>query len=333
MAQNYFWNRRQFLKNTALASGMCLLPSTFLLGGCNGSAVNRKIAMQSAWINDAEFLGYFVAEHEGLYEKNGLDHTYMSGGPSIVSDTIVLAGKADLALTTPDTTANAIVKQKAPFKIIGTQYQKNPIGVVSLKKNAITKPADLVGKSLAVPPANVVTAQAMLKINGIALKDVRIVPYQYDPTPLLRGDVDATLDFVTNVPYTIREKGEEPSSFLLFDHGFKIFNDTVVVLEDTLKTKRKELVSWLRASRAGWNQNFEDPNKYPKLFMDSFFKGTGRTLENEIYFNKAQKELMVAPNGIFSMSQASIDANIKSLREIGLEAKAEMFDTSLLEEI
>ena len=205
-----------------------------------------------------------------------------------------IAGKADLALTTPDTTIKAIVEQGAPFKIIGAQYQKNPIGIVSLAKNPIKTPQDLVGKTLAVPPVNVISVEAMLKINDIDKAQVNIVPYAYDPTPLIKGEIDASLDFTTNVPFTIKQAGEEATSFLLYDFGFTIFNDTVVVTEETLKAKRKELVAWLRASRKGWDENFNDPAAYPPKFAETWFKGTGRTIENEIFFNTAQKPLIEA---------------------------------------
>jgi hypothetical protein len=74
------------------------------------------------------------------------------------------------------------------------------------------------------------------------------VPYAYDPTPLIQGEIDASLDFTTNVPYTIEQAGGKATSFLLYDHGFTIYNDTVVVTEDVLAEKRDLLVKWLRAS-------------------------------------------------------------------------------------
>jgi ABC-type nitrate/sulfonate/bicarbonate transport system substrate-binding protein len=297
------------------------------------AGASPSVSMQASWVNDAEFIGYFVAIDRGRYQADGVNFTYLPGGPEIVADTVLLARQADIALTTPDTTVSAIAKQGAPFKIIGAQYQKNPIGVVSLRKSGIKNPSDLIGRSLAVPPANIITAEAMLRINKISPREVRIVPYQYDPTPLIRGEVDATLDFVTNVPYTIRLHGEEPYWFLLWDFGFKTFNDTVVVREQTLHEKREALIAWLRASRWGWNENFIDPEKYPHLFAQTFFKGNGRTTDNEIYYNRAQKQLIETPDGIFSMSEQSIQENIESLNQIGLAAKRDMFVTELLREI
>ncbi|MDP2731672.1 MAG: ABC transporter substrate-binding protein [Hoeflea sp.] len=288
---------------------------------------------QASWINDAEFMGYFLAADKGFYKEEGLELSYFSGGPDVIPESTIIAGKADLTLTTPDTTIKAIVEQNAPFKIIGAQYQKNPIGIVSLAKNPINEPKDLIGKTLAVPPVNVISVEAMLKISGVDRAQVNIVPYAYDPTPLIKGEIDASLDFTTNVPFTIKQSGADAVSFLLYDFGFTIFNDTVVVTEEALKTKRKEIVAFLRASRKGWDENFKDPAAYPALLADSWFKGTGRSIDNEVYFNTAQKPLMETDGGIFSMSEDSIAANIEALAAVGIAAKREHFDTTVLEEI
>jgi hypothetical protein len=173
----------------------------------------------------------------------------------------------------------------------------------------------------------------MLKLNNIDKAQLNIVPYAYDPTPLIKGEIDASLDFTTNVPYTIKQAGPEAVSFLLYDFGFTIFNDTVVVTEDTLKAKRKELVSWLRASRKGWEENLKDPNVYPPKFADTWFKGTGRTVENEVFFNNAQKSLIESSAGIFSMTDEAIAKNIDALGQVGIKATKDMFDTSLLAEV
>ncbi|SON56763.1 ABC transporter, substrate-binding protein, aliphatic sulfonates family [Hartmannibacter diazotrophicus] len=318
-------DRRRFLSLTAAAS-------TLPFAGRMARAAT-PFAFQASWINDAEFTGYFVAADKGYYTDEGLDLAYASGGPDVIPESTLIAGKADMTLTTPDTTIKAITEQGAPFKIIGAQYQKNPIGIVSLAKNPINSPKELIGKTLAVPPVNVISVEAMLKMNGIDRDKVNIVPYAYDPTPLIKGEIDASLDFTTNVPFTIEQAGEKATSFLLYDFGFTIFNDTVVVTEETLKAKRKEIVAFLKASAKGWTENFKDTTVYPPQFADSWFKGTGRSIENEVYFNTAQKPLMEAPGGIFSMSEEAIEANIKALAAVGIAAKREHFDTTVMEEV
>lgn len=318
-------NRRSFLSASAAAAALPLMPRM--------ARAATPFAMQAAWINDAEFAGYFLAMDQGYYTAEGLELTYLPGGPDVIPEGTIVAGRADLALTTPDTTIKAIVEQGAKFKIIGAQYQKNPIGIVSLAKNPITSPADMVGKTIAVPPVNTISVEALLAMNGIDKSSVNIVPYAYDPTPLIKGEIDASLDFTTNVPYTIKTMGEEATSFLLYDFGYTIYNDTVVVTEETLAAKRKELVAWLRASRKGWDDNFVDPAAWPPKWETTHFAGTGRSIDNEVFFNTAQMPLMVNPGGIFAMTEEGIAGNLEALAKVGIVGTREMFDTTLLEEI
>jgi ABC-type nitrate/sulfonate/bicarbonate transport system substrate-binding protein len=157
-------NRRHFMG--AAAAGAA---STMFAGRASAAT---PFSMQAAWINDAEFAGYFLAIDKGYYAQEGLDLTYLSGGPDVIPESTIIAGRADLALSTPDTTIRAIAEQGAKFKIIGAQYQKNPIGIVSLKKNPINAPKDLIGKTLAVPPVNTSTVAAMFAANGIDITQV-----------------------------------------------------------------------------------------------------------------------------------------------------------------
>jgi ABC-type nitrate/sulfonate/bicarbonate transport system substrate-binding protein len=318
-------NRRSFLSATAATAALPMLPGR--------ARAATPFAMQAAWINDAEFAGYFLAMDQGYYTAEGIDLTYLPGGPDVIPEATIVAGRADVALTTPDTTIKAILEQGAKFKIIGAQYQKNPIGIVSLAKAPILTPADMVGKTIAVPPVNTISVEAVLAMNNIDRASVNIVPYAYDPTPLIKGEIDASLDFTTNVPYTIEQAGEEAVSFLLYDFGYTIYNDTVVVTEDVLATKRAEIVAWLRASRKGWDENFVDPAAWPPKWETTHFAGTGRTIANEVFFNTAQMPLMVNPAGIFAMTEDGIAANIEALGRVGIAATREMFDTTLLEEI
>lgn len=321
--------RRRFLQQSA--AGLTILGGTALFGARNAAAAS--LTFQASWVNDAEFTGYFVAIDSGLYKEEGLDITYLPGGPDVIPESALLAAKADITLTTPDTTIKAIADDGAPFKIVGAQYQKNPIGVVSLESKPIREPKDLIGKTLAVPPVNTISVEAMLRLNNIDKAQVNIVPYAYDPTPLIKGEIDASIDFTTNVPYTIEQAGAKATSFLLYDFGFTIYNDTVVVTDDTLKNRRADIVKWLRASRKGWAENLKDPNAYPPKFKDSWYAGTGRSIENELYFNNAQKPLIEHANGIFAMTDEDIQKNLDALAQIGIKGSRDMFDTTLLAEI
>jgi ABC-type nitrate/sulfonate/bicarbonate transport system substrate-binding protein len=322
-------NRRSFLKTSLAGAAALSLPGAF----SSRASAASPLSMQAAWVNDSEFIGYFAAIDEGYYKAEGLDLNYLSGGPDVIPESTLLSAKADIALTAIETTVPAITDQGAKFKIIGAEFQKDPIGVVSLASNPIKEPKDLIGKTLACPPVNLTSVKAMLKLSNVPEDKVRIVPYEYDPTPLIQGNIDATIDFTTDVPFTVKQAGKDAYSFLLYDYGFSVFADTIVVTEDTLKTKRADLVKWLRASRKGWEKVFSDPAAYPPKIANTWFKGTGRSIDNELFMTSAEKAIIESPKGIFSMSDEDIQKNIDALGRVGIKATKDMFDTSLLAEI
>ena len=96
-------DRRRFL--SLMAAGAALPAMSRFASAAS------PFAFQASWINDAEFTGYFVAMDKGYYAEEGLDLSYASGGPDVIPESTIIAGKADLTLTTPDTTIKAIAEQ------------------------------------------------------------------------------------------------------------------------------------------------------------------------------------------------------------------------------
>jgi len=294
----------------------------------------EKLNFQSIWLNDPEFIGYMIAIDNGYYAAEGLSLNYMPGGPDVIPEGSLLSGKADISLTHLTGVVKAVTEKGAPLKVIGTQYQKSPVGVISLEESKISHPKDLIGKTVACPPLSIATFLAMLKVEGVPKEKVRVVPYTFSPVPLAKGEVDAVVDFVIELPFLAEQKsGKKTSYFLLSDAGMPLFIDLVTVTSDTLKNKRSQLVKFLRASRKGWVENNADPLKYPARYANSWFKGNGSSLEAENFHNKAQIPFMANPKGLFALDPAAIDASLAALEHVGLKGSKEIFDLTLLAEV
>ena len=77
-------NRRHFL---AMGAAATALPFTSRLA----MAQATPFTFQASWINDAEFAGYFAAIDKGFYKDEGLDLTYLSGGPDVIPESALIA--------------------------------------------------------------------------------------------------------------------------------------------------------------------------------------------------------------------------------------------------
>jgi ABC-type nitrate/sulfonate/bicarbonate transport system substrate-binding protein len=150
------------------------------------------LSVQLSWIKNAEFAGEFFADSNGYYTDAGFDSVNLVAGPG-ATESLVASGESLIGITDPISVAPAIVNEGAPLKIIATTYQKNPFSILSLADGAnIATPADLVGKRIGVQAGNETLFNALLDVNGIAPEDVTVVPVEYDPSPLITGDVDGS---------------------------------------------------------------------------------------------------------------------------------------------
>jgi ABC-type nitrate/sulfonate/bicarbonate transport system substrate-binding protein len=294
---------------------------------------SERFNLQSAWLNDPEFIGYMIAIDNGYYAAQGLSVHYMPGGPDVNPAAGLLSGKADISLSDLTGTAKAWEKG-GQLKIIGVQYQKSPLGVISLEKANIKAPRDLIDRTVACPALDLPTFQALLKVAGVPKDKVRVAPFASDPVPLLSGEIDAVVEFVTDLPFLIEQRGGQKTSYFLFcDVGLPLFIDLVTVTSDTLTARRGQLVKFLRASRKGWMENNADPAKYPAKYSDTWFKDSGLSLAEESFYNRAQISLMANPKGLFTIDAAAVDASLAALEYLGLKGSKDMFDPTVLAEV
>jgi ABC-type nitrate/sulfonate/bicarbonate transport system substrate-binding protein len=293
----------------------------------------ERLVVQASWINDAEFIGHFIAAEEGYYAAAGLDVVHVPGHAGLVPEQTLITGEASIALAAPESVAATVAATGISLKIIGAQFQRSPLGIISLASRPITGPVDIRGRTLAVPEMNLNLVRSVRQLHEVEIADVRIVAHHHDLEVLLTGDVDGIVDFVADAQFKLQTLGASPFATLLHDHGATLFNNVVVVREDFLDRYRQPLRNWLRATRTGWELNASDPDRYPALLQDSWLKGNGRSLENESFANRIYAELVASPSGIFAMDRASIDANISFIRSLGISVDAGLFDASLIDEL
>jgi ABC-type nitrate/sulfonate/bicarbonate transport system substrate-binding protein len=332
------FSRRSFIgSGVALAGGAALgglAPSLFDTTSASAAGLT-SMAYQLSWVKDAEFAGSFLADKLGYYKKHGLSVDLLAGGAAVTPEPVVVSGKALVASSAADSCAQAIA-QGAPLKIIGVRYQKNPYCIISLAKSPLKTPQDLYGKKVGVSAANESAWTTFVKVTGIDVSKITVVPVQFDPTPLATGTVDAWMGFITDEPGELEVKGVKVYSFLFADFGYAIYSDLYEVTEDTLNTKEEELVAFMKAEKEGWAYNFANINKGTTTAM-AYAKSSGLEKSQQLLENKAQEALFYTPytkaHGLFTMNPADIEANVKTLTAGGIKATAAMFSDKIVKQI
>ena len=341
-------SRRDFLRLGGLgAAGLALAACG---GGSSGSAPAAgasaapasfgDLSMQLSWIKNIEFGGEYMADSKGYYTQAGLSKVDLVTGPVDSADALVVAGNVTVGVSAPDATARFITEQGAPLKIIGATFQKNPFCILSIEQGKpIRTLADLAGKTVGIQAGtNQQIFAGFLKANGIDPASVKQVVVQYEPTPLTEKKVDGFMAFLTNEPFLVKQQGFTPVTLAFADNGLPLASETLVVLQDTIDKDRDKLKAFLKAEIQGWNDAVADPAAVAKLAVETYGKDLKLDLAGQTEQAKAQNELVstaeTKTNGLFTISDAAVAANLKSLGSMGITVTADqLFDLSLVKEV
>lgn len=333
------------MKKFKSLSALSALVSVALLSGCASSTVNEsegygELAVQFSWIKNAEFAGEYLADANGYYEEAGFSGVNFIAGPTATAAVVlsgdVLVGLSDAVAVTP-----VILDEGAPLKIIGATYQKNPFTILSLKDGAnIQTPQDLIGKKIGVQAGgNETLFDALLAANGIDASQVTKVPVEYDPAPLVNGEVDGFLAYVTNESITVENLGFATTNLLFADNGLPFVAEAFIVTQDSIDNRREELKAFLWATIRGWKDAIANPDEGARLAVEVYGKDLGLDINKERQQSKAQNDLLVLTdetkaNGLLTISASLQEQNIQTLARAGYTITADqLFDMSLLAEV
>lgn len=320
--------RRAFLQAGAALGTMAALPAF-------ATTAATEAQLQLSWLHSVQFGGSYIAAKKGYWSAQGLNVSLSQGGPNAPVEPPVVTGQALMGISAADYTA-AAVAEGAPFKIIAVAMQKNPFAIASLATNPVNVPSDLVGKKIGMAVANTPVLQALCTLNSIDITQIEIVPTQYDPAPLVSGQVDCLLCWETDLPVAMTIQGVENTTMLMADHGYAVHSQTYIATTDSIANRRADLVAMLRGEVMGWNDYLASPEAAAALTLE-MFPDAGLDLPTQELQARRQVPLMFSDlttaNGFGWFTEETIAANIATLGLLGRDVSAQMWDRSILEEV
>ena len=311
------------------------------------SADYGDISVQYSWIKNEEFAGEYYAYENGYYDEAGFGTVTGVAGPD-TGVAKLLSGSVQVALTDAASVGAAVAEQDAPLKIIATTFQKNPFTILSLKSGGnIATPADLKGKKIGVQDSNASVFAALLNANGIDPSEVTIVPVDFDPTPLINGEVDGFMAYLTNEAITVQMEGYETTNLAYADNGLPYVAESYAVTDQYLAEHKDLLKAFLIAEIKGWTDTFTKPvddtvTVVTKHYNDSAAAGDltfGELNPAKVKAGiEAQAKLIstdeTQANGLFTISDELKKQTLASLKASGWELDADkLFDTTIIDEI
>jgi NitT/TauT family transport system substrate-binding protein len=222
-----------------------------------------KMTLQLNWFQLADHAPIYMALKKGYYKEENLDLTVLRGAGSADSAKKIDLKQAEVGISDAPTVITAISKG-ADLRIVAVVFDKAGNNAFFKKSANIRSPKDLVGKKIAVPPADSHRVlwpafAALNKIDPAAVTLVNVKP-EGKQAIVAAGEVDASFDLYTS--YAIWEKvlGKGQVGHLLWaDYGLPIYGHTYFVNTELERKNPKLIERFLRATHKGWRDAYANP--------------------------------------------------------------------------
>jgi NitT/TauT family transport system substrate-binding protein len=224
-----------------------------------------KVTLQSKWVVQAQFAGYYAAKARGFYEDAGLDVTIKAGGPDIVNEQVVLGRQAEFGINWfPALLASR--DKGSDLVNIGQVFARSGTTEVTFKSSGINTFRKMRGKKFGVWIFGNEFEQraALVKFGMNPDKDVALVKQNFDMLAFLKGEIDAASAMTYNELAQVLEV-KNPDTGKLYtlkdlnvfkysDLGTGMLQDGIFVRGDWIADKANQdtAVKFLEASFKGW---------------------------------------------------------------------------------
>jgi NitT/TauT family transport system substrate-binding protein len=285
-------------------------------GGGGDSGAKDQVTLQSKWVVQAQFAGYYAALDQGFYDDENLDVTIKPGGPDIVPEQVVLGGQAEFGIDWLD--ALLATRDKGQEIVnIAQVFTRSGMTEVTWKDSGLDQITDLRGKKVGVwLGGNEHKLFAALNKNGIdPQKDVEIVQQPFDMNLFLNREIDAAAAMTYNeLAQVLETKNPDTGELYTIDQlnvmkmsdlGTGALEDGIFVRNDWIQDEANQDIAkrFLKASFRGWIYCRDNPEDCLRIVLDN-----GPTLgegHQRWQLNEINALIWPAPQGIGIMDPES----------------------------
>jgi NitT/TauT family transport system substrate-binding protein len=219
------------------------------------------------WRFEGHVAPFLVAIDKGYYQAEGLNVTIDPGTGSLDSINRVATKAYDMSVAD----INSLMRYRdnpanAPVKAVMMVYDSPPFAILTLKKNGITKPKDLEGKTLGAPAADGAWAQfpILARVNNMDPSKVRVenVGFPVREALLAQGRVDAVTAFGSNALGVVAQgvPRDDVVVLMMRRFGLDLYGSAILAHPDFMKAQPKAVSGFVRALIKGFQETFRDPD-------------------------------------------------------------------------
>lgn len=231
-------------------------------GSQNEAGGVRKIRLPMGYIPNIQYAPFYVAVDKGYFAEENIeiefDYSFETNGVALVG-----AGELPFVVASGEQVLLAR-SQGLPVVYAFAWYEEFPISVVAAKELNVNEPADLRGKTLALPGlfgANYIGAEALRFSGGLNSSEVKYDSVGFNQVEsFASGQSDVVVVYAANEPIVLRAQGFDFDELRVADYE-QLTANGIVTSEMTIANEPDLIRRMARAFAKGIADAAADPEE------------------------------------------------------------------------
>jgi|GEM_PF-387445 NitT/TauT family transport system substrate-binding protein len=283
----------------------------------------RTYKIQTHWMPQAQFAGYYMALEKELFKKNGVKVELLDGGPENNTLFDLIKGEIDFG-TAWMASALTTIARGAELKLLAQVFEKSGLMLVCLKESNIRKIEDL--KHRTVSSWGGVLAYPILAIDMDLGLELHHLEDGVDYEKMVQGEIDALAVMSYNEIFSFYDKGVKPENLVTFrlsEFGYNFPEDGLYTSDGILEGDPEICQMVKQATIEGWRQVVLDKEAALDIVMKHHKRSAAPTdrLHQQRMLDEVTNLVGTANNISGFLNKDDYDRTVKALVKIGMIKK------------
>lgn len=266
----------------------------FLFLWSSANAQDNNIRLQLKWWHQFQFAGFYAADIKGFYKNEGLQVTLIPGDKNHPAVNEVLSGHADYGVSDAELILD--FSQGKPVEALGIIFQHSPYIIISLEKNRLNTPADLIGKKImASKEQGWIQLQAALMKEGIRPDSFKIIEHTWNNNDLINGNADAMSGYTSVEPFQLEKLGYPTTKIYPRNYGIDFYGDLLFSTQKIVKQYPERTQKFLKASYEGWEYAMNHPSELADYILTLPGVKERNVTKDELLFEAEEMAKLILP--------------------------------------
>lgn len=255
----------------------------------------ERVSLQLKFFHQFQFAGYYAAQAQGYYAKEGLDVEIKERQPGQDFIQQILDGETNFGIG--DSGIIAHYANGKALVALAAIFQHDALVLFSKQSSGIISPYEMAGKLIMYDAIGENNAPVRALLAEASLNENRYIPVaeSFDIEDLIRDKVDVMSGYLTDKPFELQQRKIKVNLINPQNYGIDFYGDLLFTSKAELIQHPGRAERFRRASIKGWQYALDHPEETIQLIINQYH--SKRSLA-QLRFEAQETRKLIMPDDI-----------------------------------